>query len=515
MGRFYEYINLSYSGGQNDSVAIDQVKENEGTLLQNGYIRTPGQFIKRSGISLVGNDSGNAAIDGQYAWTTPGGTKYFLRMVGGALQYLNSSTWTNLDTGFTSGLPTEFVPANGKLYIFNGTDTTHSWDGSSTTLNSCLTELNNTTVPTGKYAVYWKNYMIVWGNCLLNSANYKGRAYFSNLGDPDTFTTGTDYFDIGLKDGFDGTGIYGIDKYLVLGKERSVHLMTGANPTEWILSSTVNNLSVIDASIGVASHRSMRQVGNDVWFMGTDGQMHSVIRNEQGATPLTGIVSGNMQGTLSGMNRAQISKVATEVFNGRVYVAFPDGSSTYNNKVIVADTFITLDNPFNPHPWVTYTGWNPAVWAIYTPSSTPQLYYGEASADSLTFQAETGTNDNDVAIDFDYQSGMLTLQAPEKSKNFRFGIFSGDSGGNYDITVSQSLDGVSFSSVGMLNLSSGDVWDTGTWGTATWGYSSEKQEKFSFKTKSNKIMIRMRNNAADQAVTINTYTVAIKPRKTR
>lgn len=500
----------------NDTDDPSQLKEDEGSILKNGYIRNIGKFIKRNGTILVGNDSGNTAIDGACSWTTPGGVKYQLRMTGGALQYLDTATWTNMDTGFTSGLPTEFVAANGKLYIFNGTENTHSWDGAAVTLNACLTDMG-TAIPTGKYAVYWKNYMIVWGTVKYSGNIYKGRAYFSNLGNPDTFTTATDYFGVNEKDGYDGTGLYGIDKFLLLGKERSVHILTGDNPSEWILSASVNNLVIVDGSIGVASHRSMKQFGNDIWYLGTDGYVHSAVRNENGATPLVGIVSRKVQGlqTLGGMNKAQMSKACAEVFDGRYYLAFPYGSSTYNNRIVVADSTITLNEPYNPYPWVLYTGWNPSCFYIHTPSTTPQLYYGEASADSLTFQAETGSDDNDNAIDFDYQSGMIDVNKPEMDKRYVFIITSGDSGGNYDVDVSASTDGVVFDSLGTMNLNAGSVWDTGVWDTAMWGYESEIQKKFNVHTRGSKIMIRQRNNQANQPITINSYTLALRPKKTR
>lgn len=510
-----DYIHQRYDGGQNDTASADQLAENQGKLVQNGYLRTPGKFIKRSGCTLVGDDTGSTAITGHTTWTNPSGTSYQLRTTGTKLQYLNASAWADMDTGFTSGLPTEFVPANGKLYILNGTDTTHVWDGTSVTLNSCLTELNNTTVPTAKYGIWWKNYLILWGTAKYNGSTYNGRAFFSNLGAPETFTTATDFFDVGYKDGTDGTAIFGMDKYIILGKDKSMFLMTGVNPTEWILSATVNNVSSLDASIGVASHRSFVQVGNDAWFMGSDGQMRSVNRTSFGSSPLMGIVSGNVRGTLAAMNKGQLGKVASVLFDGRVYVAFPDGTSTYNNKVLVADTSISLQDSLNPHPWVTYTGWSPSCWYIRSSSGTQQLCFGEASADSKSYQAETGTSDNSVAIDFDYISGFMTLKNPEKSKNFKFVIVEGDSGGNYNVTWTQSLNGTDFLPVGVLNLSSGEVWDTATFDHSMWGYSTTIQKKFNLQTNSSKVMVRARNNAAGEPVTINTYTVVLKARKTR
>jgi hypothetical protein len=520
MRNFVNYVIKSYSGGQNDTDRPDQIREDQAEVVKNAYLHERGSLIKRSGISLVGNDTGNYAVDGLTSWTNPSGTKYFLRMCNGHFQYLNSGEWTSIDTGFTAGLPTEFVPAAGKLYIFNGTDNTHSWDGAAVTQNSALVDMGDA-IPTGKYAVYWKNYMFVWGNVKISSTTYPGTCYFSNLGDPDTFTTVSDYFHVSNKDGQEDTAIRALDKFLIFGKSKSIHIVSGSNPGEWILSSSVNNQQILENSIGIASHRSMTQVGDDYWYMGSDGLIRSIRRNENGETPLSGIVCGNVLGTLSGVNKSYLTKVAAMTYDGRVYYAIPNGTATYNNLVLVAETRVRLDNADNPHPWVTYTGWQPACWSVYTPSSIPQLYFGNASADSVVFQAETGAADVSCVgtlefsgqIDYDYKGPMIDLGQPEMRKTHRFLIVRGESGGNYDVEVSTSIDGNTFLDHGDLNLNAGSLWNTGVWNNATWSFENEVKEKFAIARASDQIQVRFRNYQASEPVTMYPYTLAIKPKK--
>lgn len=516
---FVNYVNNSYSGGQNDTDEQDQLLENQAKQILNAYIHKPGAVEKRSGCSALGNDFGNAAVTGLTSWTEDDNTKWQLATAGTSLWYLNSATWTELDDGFTTGLDTNFVVADNKLYVFNGTDNTHSWDGTSTTKNSALTDMD-TSIPTGKYAVWWKNYMFVCGASKLSGTSYPSRVWFSNLGDPDTYTTGTDYFDVGLSDGQPITGIGTLDKFLIIFKRRSIYILTGSGPSDWKLSSSVNNVINIENSVGCVSHRSIVQVGDDLWFMSDDG-VRTVRKSEEGQNPMTGIVSGLMEGTIAGMNKAKLDKVACCLFNKRFYLAFPNGTSTYNNRCIVAETRRLLDNLYNPHPWVTYTGWQPACWDTHIPTFQPQLYFGNASADSVVVQAETGTSDAEVvgtvansgAIDFTYISPMIDLRQPDMRKTSRFIIVSAESGGNYDVEVSTSLDGNTFIDHGDINLSSGDLWNTGVWDTATWGFPSEIKEKFALGRASEQIQIKFRNNAADQEVKMYPYTIAIKPKK--
>ncbi|RLI55061.1 MAG: hypothetical protein DRP09_10905 [Candidatus Thorarchaeota archaeon] len=517
---FVNYVNQSYSGGQNDTDEPAQLRENQGTVVKNAYIHQLGALEKRAGSEVTGDDTGNTAITGQTSWTSPGGTTYFLRSTGTELQFLSGSNWTAMDDGFTTGLKTEFVAAAGKLYIYNGTDNTHSWDGTTTALNSGLVDMGSG-VPTGKYAVYWKDYMLVFGDALFEENTYKGRTYISDLGDPDTYTTATQWFDVAKNDGQEDRGIFAHADFLAIGKEKTIHLITGNNPDEWVLSSSSNNQRILENSIGLASHRSLTQVGSDVWYMGSDGLIRSIVKNERGGTPLSGIVCGHILTTLSGLNDGKLSEVAAITFNGRVYFAMPDGSSTFNDLVMVAETRNRLEDVDNPHPWVEYTNWQPAVWSAYTPSTTPQLYYGNGSADSITVQVETGSADaemvgtlaNSGKIDFDYQGPMIDFKQPAMHKTSRFLIVSGESGGNYNIEVSTSLDGNTFLKHGDLSLNAGDLWNTGVWDTATWGYATTIEEKFALGRASKQIMVRQRNNAANQDVKINPFTIAIKPKK--
>lgn len=509
---FVYYRKSSFSGGQNDSDEPDQLSDNESQLIQNAYINARGTVEKRSGTTLTGDDTGDTKITGITSWKENDGTKWLFSTTGTDLRYLNSTTWDTLDDGFTTGLDTEFIRADGKIYILNGTDDIHSYDGASVNLNSGLTDLG-ASVPAAKYGVWWKNYMFICGESSLSGTDYPSRVWFSNIGDPDTWTTGTDYFDVGKDDGQEITGIGILDKFLVIFKENSIYVLTGDGPSEWKLDATTNNLVNVANSVGCASHRSIVQVGNDLWFMDQYGNIRSLRKNEEGSNPLQGIVSENIQGTIDGLNKGALSEVSATFFNNRIYFAAPNGSSNYNNIVMVADLSITLESPRNPHPWVTYTGWNPAVFTVYTPSNTPQLYYGEGDADSLVYQAETGTNDNSAAIDFDIQDRMIDLRDPHRKKTARFLITTAESGGDYDVEVSTSLDGVDFTDHGDINLQAGVQWNSGTWDTSEWGFGQDIETKFAIQRANDQIMVRFRSNTADEAVTIKQYTMAIKPKK--
>ena len=513
---FFNYVNYSYSGGLNNTDEPDQISENEASTLQNAYIGKKGQLTKRSGALLVGDDTGATAITGKIGWIEDDGTKWLIRTSGTEIQYLNSTTWDAFDDGFTDDLATEFVIANNKLYIFNGTDDIHSWDGADVNLNSGVTDMGGS-IPSAKFGVFWKNYMFITGSTALSGTSYPSRVYFSNLNDPDTFTTGTDYFDVNKSDGQDITGIKPLGELLVIFKRRSYYILSGSSPGDWRISTSVNNVQSVDSSVGCTSHRSIVQVGNDLWFMSDDG-MRSVRRTEaQSDTPSTGIVSGKIEGTIAGMNKSALDKVCAVQFNKRVYYAYPTGSSTFNDEVSVSETRQTAESITNPHPWVTYTGWNVSCWATHLPGDEPVLYYGEASDDSLSFQAETGTNDNSASIDFDYQSPMIDLRQPDMKKTYRFLKVSAKTGDSDNtVTIQSSSDANIFTTHGTLDLYDGGTqWNSATWDTDTWAYIGQVKDKFPIARASEQLMVRFRNNNADQPVTMYPYTMAIKTKKVK
>jgi len=502
---FYYYTKNSYTGGQNDSKEPDQLNEDECLLLQDAMTNSKGYVQKRAGNAYVGNVlTTTDPVLGLFTFITDAGVTKELRMETTSLQYNNSGTWTDIDTGFTTGLDTWFTQANDKVYISNGTEDTHSYDGSS------VVDLGSS-YPKAKYSAWWKNYFFLAGDAAIGGTTHKNRVFFSNLGDPDTITDGTDYFDIGKSDGQAITGIYPLGEFLVIFKRKSVYIMNGTSPDSWKLSGSVNNVTSIANSVGCVSAKSIVQVGNDLWFMSDDG-IRSVKRNEEGSVPLMGVVSENINTTIDSINSSAFSKVAATFFDNKVYFAMPTGSSTTNNKVMVANTRVTLENPTNPHPWFTFQGWTPYCFNIHLTGGVGQLHWGDSLLTNVV-QGEIGTADVVGDIDMDIKGRMIDGGSPEMKKTFRFMKYGVKGSGDYDLSVSTSLDGTTFTLQDTINLQQGNLWNTAKWGTDWWSRPNEKKDKISFKIGSSQLMIRLRQDGNSQPVTVYPFTLAIKKRK--
>ena len=133
---------IDYSGGLNTSSSKREIERNEASLIRNWDITSKGQLVRREGLTQKG-DTLSGEIDSLHYYSRGNAGKDLVLIESGSLRYLNSTTWDELDDGFTSGLKTdmETCPINNKLYITNQTDTIHTWDRGSVVKNSCLTDL--------------------------------------------------------------------------------------------------------------------------------------------------------------------------------------------------------------------------------------------------------------------------------------------------------------------------------------------------------------------------------------
>src|SRR6185437_9397913 len=135
MAQLQTYYQTSYDGGLNDTAAPTEVAINQATLLRNWDITYQGQLRRRDGLTLVGGNISSNPITGMGAFLRNGGQD-LLAMEGTNLSFLNGSSWSKLDSGFTntSGLlfAMENVQVLSKIFIGNEDNTLHTWDPAAT-----------------------------------------------------------------------------------------------------------------------------------------------------------------------------------------------------------------------------------------------------------------------------------------------------------------------------------------------------------------------------------------------
>lgn len=515
------YIN-DFSGGLNNTSHRGQIKRNEASLLRNWDITYSGQLRRRDGLVQVGDTLTNAPA-GLHTYLRKGGGKDILTIEGTNLKYLNSTTFANLDTGFTSGKDFAFatVPYNDKVYLCNEDNQIHHWDRASTTTNSCLTDLG-AGVPHGNKLVWHKNHMFTANNVNVSGTKFPNRLYWSAFGDPETWDTTNDFIE--LPGGGRLINIEDWGDFLVIYKENSIMYLSGYGDSDWRISGTATNIVNIDEAIGSVSPKGATRVGNEIWFIDDEAQIRRQYKTFFDAFRRD-IVSTKIQATIQGINKSQLEKAVMWTFNDKVYVSVPNGSDTYNSLVIVYD--LLASKRTGKEAWTTYTGWRIDFATTYPTSATPDLIL--ASGNVKKVYRHDGDDDDGTAIDARWDGKDDDFDNPDTYKRYRFGNITGESGdSDVDVAVYASVDDASFANLGNLNLlaTGGKLGPTGLFElgpTGTTGIiagSSSGQKRFLYSDGGGSVSGRsirhsIRHNVLDEQPTVNGFTSHYKEKRIR
>jgi len=391
---------------------------------------------ERNGYSLVGNDTNEVhQILGLGYLETPS-VRHLLRVgddssgnFGYIRYWTGSGNWIWISTRtLTKDLPTEMETAQGKTYMTNGTDTVLSWDG--TTLAQVAA------FPKAKYIKWFHNYMFAF-----NVSGNRSRLYFSNLGDPETWGA-SDYLDIAPGDSDQGTGLNVLGDELIIGKGHRVKAFSGWSAATFSVKDVSDRL----AEYGVASHRTMLNIGNDLLFLSFAGDVphfRSLQRTRYAVNIYGGIISDDIENTMRGLNASALS-VAAGLFDGkRAWFFVPNGSSTINDLTLCYDT-VTKG-------WTKHTGINASVALIANVTGAPVRYFGESRAQSKVYKLDSSNSDNGSAISFQFTTRRFQPDFKRKHK-YKYLYLHAETIGNVDVGVKTSVDGFTYDNQGNLNL---------------------------------------------------------------
>lgn len=477
-----------FGKGYNDKIEPEFLREGYLADALNCFIRAE-TIEKRTGYSTVGDDLGDTFIQGLKGVRFADGTKELLCVRNGTIyKWTGSGNWTNLGGTLSTTAQVDIVVANNKAYFFDGTNTVPSYDGTSVATVAAI--------PKGLYAKWFHNQLYVGG--ISGSPN---NIQFSDLGDPEDFSTGqSGTLAINPNDGDYITGLGILNDELMIFKSQRVWSLTGFGTSALTLSNLNERLS----GFGTLSHRSIVNTGNDLLYLGFLGDIphiRSLRRTREANIIDGGIVSDDIEGTMNGLNKAQLSLVAG-VFDGRnAWFAVPNGASTTNSLVVMFDT-ITKG-------WVRHTGINAAVWDSFVVSNTPQIYFGEAGTNSLVYVMDTSTSDNGTSINFSITTRRYGGDKPESKKKWKYLYVSAEEVGDYDITIDYSQDGFTYDNLGTLNLTgTGAVFDNIVLDTSKLGSTDVKKKRFSIpKLKSYYTQFQMYDDSATSSVKIRDWEV--------
>lgn len=391
--------------------------------IENLILRDAGKLELRDGITARGASPGKTII-GATTLNTSSINKH-IRVIDGAgntAKFQHSTdgiTWTDSTSGGsrTTGARWSFTQANGYIYGVNGNDTPIKHDG--TTVSTVAA------IPQGTAIEWWKNYAWVISSVI------KDRVYFSNVNDPETWTTGTEFININLGDSSGATGLKGTagsSGRLFIGKESSVYFITGSSASNFALNP-------LTFEHGIASHWSMIHVGNDVWCMDKEGHVRSLYRSQYD-TPFSALTSSVLQNTVAGLNKGSLSKSSAVFYNNFAMFFVPNGVDSYNSLVLVFDMLANEGKG----GWLKFTNWNIGFASIIQSGSQPKLFLHDSRTNNGQCYEWTGTADNGQAITGKWESKIYNFDLPMQEKRFFFSYQYADAQGNYLANWYSSID---------------------------------------------------------------------------
>jgi hypothetical protein len=363
-GQYQKKYLLDLAGGCNLYLGARQVKDNESPNAINCDFIGKGGIKNRDGYTQIGTVTDSRTIArGLSEFHTPSidqAIKFASNGTNTALGYGSGGAWTWVTTDtFDKDAQMDVTQAGDMLYTGNGVDTMKNWNGTvwATTSNGTV----------GLYPVYYDNRLWVVDEVNKDTINFSGKwaSSSSKLGDFVDASAGT----ITIRKG-SGIKIRGMINF----KNALYVWLFPVGIFRITPASAANTFDVtlITNSIGCVSHRSIRQVGEDVWFASDDG-VYSLgdVANYASTEPRTTNKSIKVEQLYNGLSAANKKLICAEYYNFKYHLFYSLGG-TSNDSCLVYD--------------VRYQGW--------------QDWRGLAATEAQVYTKSSGTDDGETAMYF-------------------------------------------------------------------------------------------------------------------
>lgn len=391
-----EKYHTSFTGGKDSYLGVRQIKDNESPDMVNTDFRGANGIGSRGGYGQVGavNDS-RTTIYGMNEYHTTALDQLIRFGSNGsniALSYSTGGTWTAAaGNTFTDGLNVDTVQAvlattvptpgtpqttDGVLFTFNGTDAMQKFDGT--------TVADHTGGTKGLYGAYFDKRL--W--CVdetykdtlnVSTQNYDGANTLHFTSNGTASTPLTLVFQPGS-----GKVVTGLRKF-----KTSLYVFLQDAIYKVDASSTANqySISLVTNSIGCVSHRTIDQVGEDLYFAGEDG-IYSLGEVAQFTSVRTTNKSARIQTLFDGLSGTSKAKLVGKFYNFKYYLFYPlfGGSN---------DSCAPYDIRYQGWlDWRNYAGQDATVFTDATKST--YLYFSTPST-GVTYKVGAGAATDDGA----------------------------------------------------------------------------------------------------------------------
>jgi hypothetical protein len=381
-----------FDGGLNLRDKADVVEDNEAIDLLNVTFTERGAIRQRDGyVDLTASDLTNR-VDSLGTFATTSGTRHILAGCGTRLEAINTSGSVVASKTGLAGGPYTFArfaaPTTELTYAGNGSDTLQKWDGSAWTSGAATATVNGT----GSSAMPKAAAICVSPNTnrLVATAYGTGttsgpggttsnpsRVHFSNIGAPETWETdgssgrGANFVDLTPGDGEQIMAAVTWRDLIFVFKQSKFFVFI--NESAQANGTPIFNYRAVTTGVGLAAKQAVCVSRDGVYFMSRQGAYLTT-----GGEPV--LISDKIKPVWDQnpevyfksepLNLAQIALCRMGWHNEQVYLAFPSGTATANDRTLVYDT---------QHKW--WTLWDLPASAVisFQRGDQPELHFGYAS----------------------------------------------------------------------------------------------------------------------------------------
>lgn len=427
------YRNRSMGGGINTRSSPLDIRDDQGTELQNVDISTPGQRIKRTGYSLVATGITQGPILALSEFKPRGNVATEILAVAPGSSWNELWKWDGTSTVFTfvaalvghdrlmrehitiaqdlvgshNHVKEAILNPEGERFRYNYGYTGSAGGGYVSDLATCY--FGTSTLPNG-FALEFA-FSQAWGS---GDADNEGKVFFSDIasctstgfGDPGNQAIHSITLGGGRRQNVVAIRGFRNQEVVIFLSDRIEEIIVEEDENTAITDITAAITTrlwarkIIDDTIGCCSQRSVVKVADDIFFCDQYANVRSLKRTAldaaQGTTSLP--ISDPIQSYIDRINRPYAGRIAATHWQRWYVISFPLDSATTPSHTFRYDT--TLNAWEGPYPGVAANAWTVATLdqsGVADALHQPQLYFGDA-VQPFVYRMFTGQSDNGSAI---------------------------------------------------------------------------------------------------------------------
>jgi hypothetical protein len=467
----------TFSGGLNLRDKADVVGDSEAIDLLNVTFTERGAIRQRDGYADLTGSSLTNRVDSLGPFSTTSGTRHIIAGCGTRLEAINTAgTVVASQTGLAGG-PYTFArfaaPTTELTYAGNGSDTLQKWDGAAWTSGAATATVNGTGASAMPKAASIcvtpnTNRLVATGYGTGTTRGPGGttsnpsRVHFSNVGAPETWETdgssgrGANFIDLTPGDGEEIMAVVAWRELVFVFKQSKFFVFYGESTQS--NGTPLFNYRAVTTGVGLAAKQAVAVSRDGVYFMSRQG-----VYLTTGSDPvllsdkIKPIWDQNPEVYFQSLplNLAQIPLCRLAWHNEQIYLGYPSGTGTANDRVLVYDT---------QHKWWSLYDLPASALISFQRADQPELHFGYASGNNRIGRlvANATTDLSGTTITSRWQSGWGDYNAPLVKTIRETRVW-----GTGAITVAFSTDFRKTAiNTGTVILGSNATWpSSGTWGT--------------------------------------------------